>query len=693
MISTFLKTLESSNIKYVHWKSNTNIEQALGGVDDLDILVDPADQNKLEIVFNDLMFLRAFSTKDKWQDGITHYIGLDIPSKKLVHVHLHYKLSLGYDYDKCFKLPIVEKYIKNSVNYKNNVFLPSYENEYCILIIRLVLKNALTPFLLMLPHRQINLFKYAKSLGVIQGGGYREFIDLRSKIDSGKIVNCLENNFSFLSKETFNYLELILNDNSSVFAFFKAGRKLKKELKEYRDYNEFTSIRKAFVRLYSIRFFSLLRRFSIYNKIEGKKAENGGRIIAFVGGDGAGKTTTISNLRKTIKSQFSLKSIHVGKPNMTLKGLVFRVISKMFSIIRLKNLSKALFYVSIAINRKNEFKKACKLRDKGVIVLQDRIPLEGITAMDCPRVHTLLNGKYKKLSKFEKKQYQSIKGVDMLFVMKLDPEIALQRRPEDDPDELRIRSGQIWNNNWVAPFAYEINTGENNQEQVQNILLKKVWKNLNTPFIRAEIIGVNGTGKSTLFKKIEQKNPNVIKSMPVKDYPFLIIKGLFFSFSPAFKMYFKTKNTSLLRNYFHLIISLQLLKFWNKKNRIPSKNFIFDQGPYFQAALLYKEKCISKSLYLKYISELQEIFPLIFTLTASNEVLYERVNNRKSSDGRGQHMCFEDFCNFCNNYKKSYKFVRKKSRFSKKINTEGKSIKEVYKSFKKKAYGSIKSFV
>jgi thymidylate kinase/energy-coupling factor transporter ATP-binding protein EcfA2 len=689
LIKVFLENLEKSNISYVHWKNNTFIDEALSGDDDLDILVDVKQKATLFSIFEKLKIFRAHSYEDKWHKEITHFYGIDIESKKIFHIHLHFNIEIGFDYDLCYNLPIVNNYLNNRIKYKELIYIPNFENEYILLIIRLILKNALTPFLLMLPHKQFSSIKSAKQKGVVKGGGYREFLDLRSKINSEKLKICLECNFSFLSHDTFKNLESLLNDNSSVIAFFKAGRKLKDELRDYRSCNEFTSIRRAFFRLYSIRFFLLLRKLHVYNKIEGKKLENGGRIIAFVGGDGAGKTTTISNLRETLKSQFSLKSIHVGKPSMHLKGLVFRLISKIFSLIGFKNLSKAFFYISIAINRKNEFRKACKLRDKGIIILQDRMPLEGITAMDCPRVHTILNGKYKKLSKLEKNQYVSIKKVDMLFIMKLNPEIALQRRPEDDPDELRIRSGQIWNNDWVAPFAHEINTGENNPEQVQNILLKKVWENFNTPFIRAEIIGLNGTGKSTLFKKIEQKMPNVLKSIPVKDYPFLIIQGLFFGFLRGTKIYFKTRNTSLLRNYFHLIISLQVLQFWNKKNSLPSKNFIFDQGPYFQAALLYKEKCISKSKYLKYILELQKNIPLVFTLTASNEVLYERVIKRKGSDGRGQHMSFKKFCNFCEEYKKTYEIVREKVKFHKKINTENKSVEQVYQSFKEKAYGSI----
>ena len=495
MITRFLESLESANIRYVHWKSNTNIELALSGIDDLDILVDPNNRVELEAVFYKLKFIRAFSDKDKWQKGITHYIGLDIESQKLVHVHLHYKLSLGYDYDKCFTLPIVDLYLKNSINYKGKVFLPTYENEYCILIIRLILKNALTPYLLNLPNRQYALFKNAKNKGVVQGGGYAEFIDLKEKIDKEKLEKTLETNFYFLSKEVFEYCESVLKQNNNVVSYFKAGKRLKKELVNFRQYREFTSFRKAFIRLYSIRIYTLLKKIRVYNKITGKKPEHGGRIIAFVGGDGAGKTTTIFNLKNTLKKQFALKSIHVGKPGMTLKGLLLKVFSKVLSIFRIKNYSKALFLLAIAYNRRSAFKKACKLRDKGFIVLQDRIPLEGITAMDCPRIHTLADGKYKRLSKLEKEIYKTIKGVDMLFVMKLNPEIALQRRPEDDPDELRIRSGQIWNNDWVAPYGFEINTGENNPKEVQEILLKEVWKHFNKSFIKAEIIGVNGTGK------------------------------------------------------------------------------------------------------------------------------------------------------------------------------------------------------
>ena len=237
---------------------------------------------------------------------------------------------------------------------------------------------------------------------MVTGSGFREYLDLKSKINPQKLKTCLRANYPFVNDTTFSYCESVLARNNNICAYFKAGKKIKKELSSYRDYGEFTSFKKAFIRLFIIRFYVLLRKFKLFNKINGKTPCNGGRIIAFVGGDGAGKTTTISTLKKTLTNQFATKAIHVGKPGMTFLGLILRVLSKTLLLLKIKELSRAFGYVSIAVNRKNEFQKACKYRDKGYVVLQDRIPLKGITTMDCPRVHTLANGKYKWLSRIEK---------------------------------------------------------------------------------------------------------------------------------------------------------------------------------------------------------------------------------------------------------------------------------------------------
>lgn len=681
LIKKFLEELNSENIPYVHWKSNTNIKDALNGFDDLDILIDPSSLKKTKEVLRLFKFVRAFSKKDNWQSGIVNYVGLDINSQKLVHVHLHYELTLGYDYDKCFSLPILKSYLRHTTYYKKTISLPSYENEYCILVIRLILKNCLTPFILNLPNKQLSLIFSSKSLGIVRGSSYNEFLDLKSKVDQEKIKNIFLNELHFLDFNVFKFCEDTLSNNNSIFSFFKAGIRLKRDLAQYRSGGELISFIKSFFRLNYARISIFLNNLGITKYITGKKPQNGGRIIAFIGGDGSGKSTTIERLKKTLSKQFAVESIHIGKPKSSLQGFLFKFFGKLFSVFGLKNISKAFIYISIAINRKYEFKKACKLRDKGVIVLQDRMPLNCITAMDSPKVHTLLNGRFKTLSKYEKKQYEYISGVDKLFVLKLNPELALKRRPYDNPEELRIRSGQIWEKSWSQKYITTIDTNDNNINQVQKIVLTNIWDNINKPFIKTEIIGLNGTGKTSLFNQLKKSIPNIEKNIIIWNYPKLIIKSLFVNSFYCFKIILKTKKINLAHIYFHYKTSLIIIEKWKTKNRTPNKNIIFDQGPIFQLAYLHKEKCISKNKLGKELEKLNSILNNLILLKSSTDLLFVRVKNRINSDGRGQNMNFEEFQEFCESYTYSFNLIKKSSIPLFEINSEENNIKDMENKF------------
>lgn len=686
LLTDFLQALDDEDIRYVHWKNNTYIDNAVSGEDDLDLLVDPSQGKLLFSVFKKFNLFRGISYEDNWNSSISHYFGIDLESRKLFHIHLHFNIEIAFDYDLCFKLPIVREYLKNRIKYKELIYIPNFENEYILLVLRLIIKNSLSTFLLHLPGRQFHLIKNSRKMGVINGSGYDEYIDLKEKIHEKKLNDILAKNYSFIDRDVFANCESTLESNNNLYSFFQAGRRLKKNLEIFRDYDEFTSFRKSFVRIYYIRFVVFFKKLGIPIKTMDKKPENGGRIIAFVGGDGAGKTTTIAKLKKTLEKQFSVKSIHVGKPRSSVTGFTLKIAAKLLSIIGLSNFAKAFMYLSIAINRNKEFKRACKYRDKGFIVLQDRIPLEEITAMDCPRVHLILDGKFKKISNFEKKQYLDIKGVDQLFVLKVDPEIAIKRRPNDNQDELRIRSGQVWNNEWSAPYAHEINTGENNPDEVQRILLNKVWENLNKPFIRTELVGLNGTGKTSLLKELEISIPNTQKNIIITKYPALIFKSFFNNLFGCARIYAKTRRLSLVHNYLHLKTSLLILEKWKNSSCTPNKNLVFDQGPIFQLVMLHKEKCISEDNFVELLYEIQPIFTDIIFLTAPINILYERVRSRSYSDGRGQYMNFEDFEVFCEAYQKSFQLIHNIRLPIVEINTAKSSSNDIHNRFLKVFY-------
>lgn len=471
-IKIFLDTLENNNIDYVHWKSNTNIEKALSGEDDLDILVDPKKKQEIYKLFKEHDIIRGYSKKDLWQNEIFHYFGMDINNKKLVHIHLHFLLEVGYDVDKSVNLPIVHEYIEEKEKHKY-IYIPIVENEYILLIIRLLLKNAFIPFILMLPTTQFNSWKNQKK-GIVTGSAYDEYIDLNNRINRDKLSKVLKKNFSFLEESFFYECEKIIDKNNSFLDYFKYSKKLKNELKQYRYHSE---IKSFFISFYRINQGRINKLFN--NEFKSKKIPaTGGKIFAFVGGDGAGKSTNIEKLQNILKRHFYVKVIHIGRPKLYFIGNILLIISKILKTIGLKDLRQAFIYLAIAYGRKKEFLKALKIKEDGGLVILDRIPLDGITSMDSPRIHTISNN-YTFLSNIEKNMHSMIENVDELIVLKLNPNIALVRRPEDDPDELLVRSGQIWNKDFSRMSNAHVIITENSFDYVESEILKIIWMAMN----------------------------------------------------------------------------------------------------------------------------------------------------------------------------------------------------------------------
>ena len=230
-LKDLLEIFDEESVRYVHWKSNLNIDKALTYDDDFDILVSQEDKGKVLKILSEFSFFRGLSKKDKWQNEIFHYYGIDLIKLKIIHFHLHFLLEIGHDYDKRSNLHVVENYLDNRQKYRYT-YLPEFEKEYILLVIRIFLKNDFKAFSLKLPHAQIRSLLNYKN-GVAKGGAYREFLDLKNKINIDRLKTILASDFSFIEKDFFCKMEQVIDKNNSLSNYFGVARKLNKKLKKF----------------------------------------------------------------------------------------------------------------------------------------------------------------------------------------------------------------------------------------------------------------------------------------------------------------------------------------------------------------------------------------------------------------------------------------------------------------------------
>ena len=81
------------------------------------------------------------------------------------------------------------------------------------------------------------------------------------------------------------------------------------------------------------------------------------------------------------------------------------------------------------------------------------------------------------LVKRVEKYYKKIAFPDLLFVLQVDPEIAVQRRTDEDATFVGERAAEIWEMNWENIDAHLID-GSKPKTEVANQIKTLVWSGL-----------------------------------------------------------------------------------------------------------------------------------------------------------------------------------------------------------------------
>jgi thymidylate kinase len=473
LVADLLQALDRAGVVYCHWKSNEAVDRTLTAENDLDLLVARQDGARFNAVVHGLGFRVARPSPDRQVPGLVDHFGRDAGSGRMVHVQAHYQLVLGDDMTKNYRLPVEDAYLASRQRV-GPIAVPSREFELLVFLLRMVVKHC--PWDTQVARQ-----------GRLTPSERRELEFLSARSDASVLEALRAEHLPFVSAELLAEGRRALDPRARRLQRALAGHHLLGALQPFARRS-----RRADLRL---RLWRRLRRRR-GAPTSGRSLDSGGLLVGVVGGDGSGKSSAVSAAAATFAGFFPTQAIHLGKPPRSrLTRIVGGAIRRLgvaretrrlpawtdWSAVGFPGLGFVLLHTLTARDRHRTYREARRAADRGAVVISDRFPLQGIELMDGPRTGVLVGLDRRPLARWlarrEAGYYRGIAPPDLLVVLRVDPDTAVVRRPEQDAEFVWRRAAEVAAHDWTGVDAVVIDASRPHDEVLDDVR-DAIWRAL-----------------------------------------------------------------------------------------------------------------------------------------------------------------------------------------------------------------------
>ena len=374
--------LEAEDIRHCHWKSNEHVDRSLVGATDVDVLVDRAAMAPLTRILTELDFKRFVVKPGLGYPGIEDYVGFDQASGALTHVHVHFQLTLGEKFLKGHRLPWEELYLTTRVKDEAlGLYLADPALELVVLVVRAAMKL-----------RARDLVLAAVGKPYFRGGLLREFRWLAARVSPERVGELATR---LLGAEAGGlFPAVIAAGGPSLSQLRRLRHDSRPALREYRLYDQWAASGQALSRELALVWWKLRNWYHRSPTRSTRTVPQGGVLIAFLGADGAGKSTILTEIAQWLSREVAVVSTYGGNGKgsagwprrcMEWVGALRRGVRKATTREGAVPASdrrsgqattspiRAAWVLALANERRDRALQARRARGRGMVVLSDRL--------------------------------------------------------------------------------------------------------------------------------------------------------------------------------------------------------------------------------------------------------------------------------------------------------------------------------
>lgn len=478
-------------IRYAHFKSNENLNYSFNDNGDFDVLVDPLRSKDVFATLNELGAKQTNTIPEKHYPGVDNWLLFDDESGRIHHLHLHFQIMSGKPYVKDYEIPFRDIILDSRIfNEQWQIYVSNPNVELILLTVRLVIKSHFSDLV--------------KSFV----GAYRTYDTLQKEregllkiVSSAEVENYLEKIFG--TEYTHILKRIILSDYIGSADFRRLSHIVRDNFKSSRRVSAFKGSVRSMRSTLHYFWLRVIKKMG-YFTISKKTSLSSGAIIAFVGVDGSGKSTTEREIYKWLSKQFDCSRVYMGlgdgktAPLATILKKGRRLIGsgsfESNESINSKNYVKRepitffknpKYYIrkrllistiySVEKNNYNNFIRMNRYRINGGISVLDRYPqIELPNQNDGPKIEAYKDlikaeGYISRMTKKEISKLSIVRTIkpDVIFRLNISAEESMRRKPDqkdisivqgkiDDLNRITFQGARIEDINAMQPYEQEI---------------------------------------------------------------------------------------------------------------------------------------------------------------------------------------------------------------------------------------------